>query len=322
MGEATGTWDETEVVSIRLSHCVRRFLMPKRTNEFQKIVYLIKKHSATDGAIVEESCYLYDNAAKIKREVDVCITRIVGENRTIISIECTKLNKKADVPWVDKMLGKHRDLPTDVLILYSHRGFSKSAIRKAAYYDKPIVAMQTLDESDAEGLFGGASSLWAKYGELTATKVILTVPATQDLPAENIAPFPDNAIYNRLEEPQINVSDYVPWLLQQPFAMPEFLKRGDPAHKGFTLRMAPATDYFGNQLYLLKNDQTPNLLRPIDSITITGNAAFAVTSVPIEHGKLGDDAVAWGTVSFQRSRVIVVASRAGTGKPKVSVEFF
>jgi hypothetical protein len=78
----------------------------------------------------------------------------------------TKFNKKADVPWVDKKLGKHRDPPTDVLILYSHRGFSKSAIREAEYYDKPTVAMQTLDESDAERLFGGASSLWAKYGEL------------------------------------------------------------------------------------------------------------------------------------------------------------
>jgi len=164
--------------------------------------------------------------------------------------------------------------------------------------------------------------LWAKYGELTAAKVVLTVPATQDLPGQAILPYPNNVIYNRLQEPQINVSDYVPWLLQQPFAMPEFLKRSDPAHKGFTLRMSPAADYFGNHLYLLKTDETPPLLRPIDSITITGHAAFIVTSVPIEHGKLGDDTVAWGTVSLQRGRVIVVASKSLTREAKVSVEFF
>jgi hypothetical protein len=120
---------------------------------------------------------LYDNAAQKKREVDVVIERVAGEERTLICVECTKLKQKADVEWVERMLGKHRDLPTDVLILYSYRGFTNGAIRKAAYYKKTIIAMQRLDESSAERLFGGASSLWVKQGQLTPTNVVLTVAA-------------------------------------------------------------------------------------------------------------------------------------------------
>lgn len=296
--------------------------MPPQTNEFQKIVYLIKKHSATGGATVNESKDLYDSAAEKKREVDVVIERIAGEERTIIGIECTKLKQKADVEWVERMLGKHRDLPTDVLILYSYRGFSKAAIKKAAHYRKTIIAMQTLDDSSADRLFGGVSSLWIKHGQLTPTKVIIRVLAQDDLPAENVFPYPDLAIYNAAREPQIKPRDYVPWLLQQPFAMPEFLKMADQTHKGFTLRMSPATDYWGNRLYVLKNDVTPNVLRLIDSIEITGKAEFFTAPVPIEHGKLGEDTVAWGTMSLGEKRLIVVASKDPSREMTASFDMF
>ena len=70
--------------------------MPKRTNEFQKIVYLVKRHALGDRAIVAESEYLYDKAAKIKREVDVsvCIPGVGGARPTNISVECTKLKER------------------------------------------------------------------------------------------------------------------------------------------------------------------------------------------------------------------------------------
>ncbi len=259
--------------------------MPARTNEFQKIVYLVKTHAATDGATVTESKSLYDFAAKRKREVDVVIERLDGTKKTIIGIECVKTKRKAGVQWVEQQLQKHRDLATDVLILYSHGGFWKSAIVKAKHYKKTVIAMESLDESDAERLFNGASTLWAKQGQLEPTKVVFRVPATSDLPEESFLPFPDTGIFNAAGEPQINPSDLIPWLLQQPFGLPEFLKIGNATHKGFLMRLTPPTDYWGNRLFVKKEDVTPNILRPIDMVEITGNAAFFTTLVPVEHGK-------------------------------------
>lgn len=152
--------------------------------------------------------------------------------------------------------------------------------------------------------------------------MIFRVPATLELPAENVFAYPDLAIYNAAQEPQINPKDYIPWILQLPNVMPEFLKVGDQTHKGFTVRVEPATDYFGNRLYVLKNDVTPNVLRPIDSVEITGKAEFLTAPVSLEHGQLGEETVAWGVVNFGEKRLIVVASKDPTRYMKVSFDTF
>jgi hypothetical protein len=91
--------------------------MPKRTNEFQKLVYLVRTHVAA-GATVTESKELVDKVAGKKREVDICIEGSVGGVHTIISTECTDLSRQADVTWIKKKASKHKYLPTDVLFLY------------------------------------------------------------------------------------------------------------------------------------------------------------------------------------------------------------
>ena len=61
--------------------------MPKRTNDFQKLVYLVRVNLA-EGATVTESKLLTDRITKRKREVDVCIEGHVGGQPVIISVEC------------------------------------------------------------------------------------------------------------------------------------------------------------------------------------------------------------------------------------------
>ena len=89
--------------------------MPKRTTEFQKLVYLVKKHSAA-GSTVTESKFLADSKGK-KREVDICIESNIDGIPLIISTECIESKRLATVEWVERMKGKHDDLPTDVLVL-------------------------------------------------------------------------------------------------------------------------------------------------------------------------------------------------------------
>ena len=98
--------------------------MPKRTNEFQKLVFLVKKHAA-DGATVTESKFLCDNITETKREVDICIESSLAGHSVTVSIECRDHNRKADVKWVEEMKAKHERLSTNALILVSRSGFSK-----------------------------------------------------------------------------------------------------------------------------------------------------------------------------------------------------
>jgi hypothetical protein len=175
-------------------------LMPKRSNNFQRLILQIRKHVA-DGATVTESAELIDKVTGTKREVDICMEGAVGGVPTIICIECRAFMRKADVTWVEEMTSKHNNLPTDVLILYSRSGFTKSAVEKAKFYNKRIVTLRALNDVTAEGLFGGTGSLWLKTCSLTPTKIVFSVPAAPGLAAENVNVSPDHIIFNHEGQP-------------------------------------------------------------------------------------------------------------------------
>lgn len=104
--------------------------MPKRSNDFQQLIYLIH-HQLASEATVTESKFLHDRAAGAEREVDIVIETQVGNYSVIIGIECQGRGRVASVEWVEQMVAKHQTLPTDKLILVSQSGFSPNAHKKA-----------------------------------------------------------------------------------------------------------------------------------------------------------------------------------------------
>ena len=76
--------------------------MPKRSNEFQKLVFLVKQH-ASDTTQVTESKMLKDIITGAEREVDVCIEGSVGGHDVVVSFECIDRKRRADVTWVEMM---------------------------------------------------------------------------------------------------------------------------------------------------------------------------------------------------------------------------
>ena len=77
--------------------------MPKRSNDFQKLIYLIH-HQLVNEAIVTESKFLHDRAANIKREVDIVIETFVSDYPLTISIECQGRGRVANVEWVGRSI--------------------------------------------------------------------------------------------------------------------------------------------------------------------------------------------------------------------------
>jgi hypothetical protein len=112
--------------------------MPARSNDFQAVVYFIKRHLAPD-ATVTESAQLRDRVTGQQREVDVLVTGHIAGHPLQIGIECRSRSRKDAVSWVEEMRAKHDDLPTDRLVLVSASGFSRAAAVKARHYGIEIV---------------------------------------------------------------------------------------------------------------------------------------------------------------------------------------
>lgn len=108
--------------------------MPKRSNDFQKLIHHIQTQ-ISQNSFVEESRFLTDAITGQSREVDIVIEGTAASYSFIVSIEVIGWSKKkGDIEWVERMICKHSTLPTDKLILVSKTGFTKSAIKKAAFH--------------------------------------------------------------------------------------------------------------------------------------------------------------------------------------------
>ncbi|MFF1821481.1 hypothetical protein ACFVWG_29535 [Kribbella sp. NPDC058245] len=105
--------------------------MPARTNDFQAIVYFVKKHIAAD-AVVRESAILADRITGEPREVDVLITGTVAGQELTIGIEAREHKRRQGVEWVEQAANKHSRLPIHQTVLVSASGFTESAERLAA----------------------------------------------------------------------------------------------------------------------------------------------------------------------------------------------
>lgn len=104
--------------------------MPKRTNEFQQLIYSIQ-HQLAGGAVVTESKILIDVKTNLPTEVDIVVESIIGEIPFVIGVECTAEGRPATVEWVREMIGKHADLKVDKTVLVAKSGFTPEAINKA-----------------------------------------------------------------------------------------------------------------------------------------------------------------------------------------------
>jgi hypothetical protein len=104
--------------------------MPRRSNLFQDTIAIVHAHMACEASL-EESAMLPQRTTGEPREVDVVLRSKIGSHEVVVSIEARASARKADLPWVESMLGKHAELPTSKLVLVSENGFTGPATRHA-----------------------------------------------------------------------------------------------------------------------------------------------------------------------------------------------
>jgi len=117
--------------------------MPRRTNLFQQVVTIIYRHMVED-ATVEESAMLRNRLTGEDREVDVVIRSTSAGHDIAVSVEATSGSRKADASWVERMVGKHANLPTNKLVLVSEGGFTPQARQLAQQENAVALAPEDL----------------------------------------------------------------------------------------------------------------------------------------------------------------------------------
>ena len=103
--------------------------MPRRNNERQQIVEMLKRITARPGSTVEASKFLRDARTGNDREVDVVVEELIDDHPFIQSFEVTSRARKVSVEQVEQLVNKHSNLATDRLFIVSWSGFSRAATR-------------------------------------------------------------------------------------------------------------------------------------------------------------------------------------------------
>lgn len=260
-----------------------------------------------------------DRLTKRFREVDVVIKGKVGSQPVIVAIECRDHKRVADVTWVDMMKAKHERLDTHALLLASRSGFTPEARAVAAKYGIQLFTLEDVENTDMPSLFGSHGSLWWKTVEITAEKASVRVSQVDALDAEIVATMPDNLLYVRDGSELCQIKELVEKLLKSPQAMDHVLAEGTEEHRWFELVWEPPNDHEGNPLFMKKLE--PEILRPIESLRVTGPCKVQVGRFGMRHGKIGDVSVAWGKALIAGRDAMAVVTAAQSGETKLSFNF-
>lgn len=105
--------------------------MPKRTNEYQKLILAINQHLASSDAIVTESKMLWAPLSEQDREIDILIEDNSGPYKVTIGIECTAKSRPVGVPTMEQLINKHKSVGIQKTVIVSKSGFAVSAKKYA-----------------------------------------------------------------------------------------------------------------------------------------------------------------------------------------------
>lgn len=292
--------------------------MPKRSNDFQRLVYLVRVNLA-EGAKVTESKMMRDRTTKRFREVDVVIEGQVGSHAVVVCVECRDHQRVADVTWVDMMKTKHDRLDTKALLLASRKGFTPEARNVARSYGIEVFSLEDIESADIPGLLGPHGSLWLKSVSVTTEKVTVRVAQVGTLPTETVATNPDNLIHLEDGAELCQIRELVDRLIKTPRAQDYLLGEGKEEHKWFEFIWEPPCDHEGRSLYMKKLE--PGVLRPIESIRIIGPCTVELGKFGMRHGKMGSVQLAWGKSVISGRDAMAVATVTSSGDTKFSINF-
>jgi hypothetical protein len=286
--------------------------MSRRTNRFQQVILMIKRHLAPD-AVVTESAMLLDVVTGYEREVDVVIESHSGGHRLLVKIECRDHKRRQHVGWIDEMFGKHRDLPPGVLVLASSSGFTKQARLLAG---KRQIELLKLDSSvgAAQSIADRASSLSVRTITLNPGLAVVDVESPNGERRQVNIP-PHAKFY--LEDGRFALTghDVVQKLLADGIGDDSLhdIREAGPEQDSYEIDLNPATFAMGSPdnlvyLYMQRVGEDSPLWKVV-RIQIVGSLKIAVDDVNWTHAVAGGTEVSYGDVEVLENNLLFVGTK-------------
>jgi hypothetical protein len=299
--------------------------VPKRTNLFQEVVAIIYETLAGDAS-KSESAMLPNLLTGELREVDVVLRAQTAGHEMVLAIEAAGRARRPCVDWVEQMIGKHKNLPTDKVVLVSETGFSKQARALALAEQMVPLTPETLASDDPVGeIVNAIPSLWPKTISLKPAGARVWV----DRPGEGIKWFraPADLDVVREDGRSIALRDVFFQLLEanlpRVLAQIGLARIADDIERFFVLRVGPGwtvkVDSAPQAMYARWAEGKTELHR-IDALEVTGKATIHVSEIALTHRRLGELDVRYaygeGTIGGKPALVVVTEDEEG---PKATV---
>lgn len=258
--------------------------MPKRTNAFQKLALHMQNQLSPDSD-VRESVFLADRYSGEEREIDVVIRKSVAGHDLIISVDCIAHERPATIEWVDRMIGKHQSLPTDVLVLVSESGFTKSAQNKARLANVRAVSIREALDVDWTSIVGKSERLFFARFDFTPTGCTLLLK--QDDGATKYSVGPELALASADGKRQGTVMDCARAALHDRKTATDIMDRMTKDGKGEgTFDIA-----FPDSVLAIDNAGNPHEVLKLE---FTFSGTRVTDPIELKHGVWGETPIAYG----------------------------
>jgi hypothetical protein len=272
-------------------------------------------------AVIEESAMLRHKVTGEQREVDVMISSEVAGHDVVVAVEATSTARPADAGWVERMLGKHRDLPTDKLVLVSEAGFKRQA--KEIADDAGAVALAPVDLSEGDPvskIVNKLKSIWPKTVALTPQRAQVWVRR----PAGDVVWFKAPADLDILGEDGKSVGTLVECVVANMNARFDKIIEDidlrnieDDRDQFFSLDFSPwRVIEAGREISLCARYEGtlgPEL-HPIERVRVIGRAVIHVAEVELAHRRLGEIRYSYGESQLGHTPALLVVSESGGGE--------
>jgi hypothetical protein len=296
--------------------------VPKRTNLFQTVVAVIHQHLA-DGAPIEEPAMLTNRLTGKKREVDVVLRSKAAGHEFVIGIEATSRQRgPVSAQWVESMIGKHKNLPTDKVILVSESGFTDQARDLALQEFMVPISAETFGDGDPTfRIVNAVRSLWPKQVDLTPQGARVWV----DVPGDGVKWFraPHNLDVFVVDGSFVALEPLAYALVEGNW--PRIIEQIDLVNiaedvdttaiiyvgPGWTIKV----DGVEQSLYARHVEGDKTEFHRIDAVEITARAVIRVSEIPLHHRRLTEINVnyAYGEGYIGNTPALVVATEGDDG---------
>lgn len=292
--------------------------MPKRSNEFQRLIAMLTQMSSGD-AIVRESVELLEIVSGEPREVDVVAVGKVAGHGTIVGIECRDWKRKQDVQWVEQVDNKFRDLGANVKVLVSSSGFTKGALAKAIQYGIKAITPGDVTSEFVGRLVNNAERL--EYHHWVSLTLKAEAVITQD-GVEQRLELPGNVPVLLADGSQASMfEDLVNHVMRSHTRAHddewnEIFRKGKETYgKGKVKYVAtgdgPQPLFNGQKVYLegVSHKTGEKELFEIANVIVEFETHRTIADVPLTHGEYDGSYFSTGTAAIGEGNTLQLASR-------------